>query len=145
MDQHEKERNMGSSAERNERKAADGKSGAGYRTEHDTMGEVLVPADRYWGAQTQRSYMNFRIGTEKMPAEIIRAFAVLKKAAALANAELGMLDKERSGVIARVCDEILDGKLDGNFPLAVWQTGSGTQSNMNVNEVIANRARELAG
>ena len=97
------------------------------------------------GAQTQRSYMNFRIGTEKMPAEIIRAFAVLKKAAALANAELGMLDKERSGVIARVCDEILDGKLDGNFPLAVWQTGSGTQSNMNVNEVIANRARELTG
>ena len=79
-----------------------------------------MPADRYWGAQTQRSYMNFRIGTEKMPAEIIRAFAVLKKAAALANAELGMLDKERSGVIARVCDEILDGKLDGNFP---WRSG----------------------
>ncbi len=114
-----------------------------YRKEHDTMGEVLVPADRYWGAQTQRSYMNFRIGTEKIPAEIIRAFAVLKKAAALANVELGMLDEERGKRIAQVCDEILDGKLDGNFPLAVWQTGSGTQSNMNVNEVIANRAAEL--
>ena len=118
---------------------------SGFRKEHDTMGEVLVPADKYWGAQTQRSYMNFRIGTEKMPEEIIRAFAVLKKAAALANADLGMLDRPRAEMIANVCDEILDGKLDGNFPLVVWQTGSGTQSNMNVNEVIANRAAELAG
>ena len=115
-----------------------------YRTEHDTMGEVQVPADRYWGAQTQRSYMNFKIGTEKMPPEIIRAFAVLKKAAAMANAELGMLNEERSRIIAGVCDEILAGRLEGNFPLAVWQTGSGTQSNMNVNEVIANRAAEIA-
>ena len=117
---------------------------SGFRKEHDTMGEVLVPADKYWGAQTQRSYMNFKIGTEKMPEGIIRAFAVLKKAAALANADLGMLDRPRADLIARVCDEILGGSLDGNFPLVVWQTGSGTQSNMNVNEVIANRASELS-
>lgn len=118
---------------------------SGFRKEYDTMGEVLVPADRYWGAQTQRSFMNFRIGTEKMPSEIIEAFAVLKKAAALANARLGALDEKRAETIAAVCDEILEGKLEGNFPLAVWQTGSGTQSNMNVNEVIANRASELTG
>lgn len=117
----------------------------GFRIEHDTMGEVQVPADKYWGAQTQRSFQNFRIGTEKMPVQIIEAFAVLKKAAALANVNLGMLDEERGKVIAEVCDEILAGKLDGNFPLAVWQTGSGTQSNMNVNEVIANRAAEITG
>lgn len=116
-----------------------------YRIEHDTMGEVKVPSDKYWGAQTQRSFQNFRISTEKIPCEIIRAFAILKKAAALANAELGVLDAERAGLICQVCDEILDGKLEGNFPLAVWQTGSGTQSNMNVNEVIANRANEIAG
>lgn len=144
MDQRERkaEQDMKS---RTEQRAADSRENAGYRTEHDTMGEVLVPADRYWGAQTQRSYMNFRIGTEKIPPQIIEAFAVLKKAAALANVELGMLDRERGEIIARVCDEILEGKLDGNFPLAVWQTGSGTQSNMNVNEVIANRASELTG
>lgn len=117
---------------------------ADYRIEHDTMGEVRVPADRYWAAQTQRSFENFKIGTEKIPADVIDAFAVLKKAAALANVELGMLDEERGKLIAEVCDEILEGKLDGNFPLAVWQTGSGTQSNMNVNEVIANRAMELS-
>ncbi|MBR5228350.1 MAG: class II fumarate hydratase [Firmicutes bacterium] len=117
----------------------------GFRIEHDTMGEVKVPADRYWGAQTQRSFQNFKIGTEKMPVQIIEAFAVLKKAAALANVKLGMLDAERGNVIAEVCDEILAGKLDGNFPLAVWQTGSGTQTNMNVNEVIANRASEITG
>ncbi|MCR4600828.1 MAG: class II fumarate hydratase [Clostridia bacterium] len=117
----------------------------GFRIEHDTMGEVKVPADRYWGAQTQRSFENFRIGTEKMPREIIEAFAYLKKAAALTNVELGMLDEPRGEVIARVCDEILEGKLEGNFPLAVWQTGSGTQSNMNVNEVVAARANELTG
>ncbi len=113
--------------------------------EHDTMGEVRVPADRYWGAQTQRSYENFRIGTERMPQEIIRAFAVVKKAAARANLRLGTLDQRRADAICTVCDEILSGALDGHFPLVVWQTGSGTQSNMNVNEVIANRANELLG
>ena len=116
-----------------------------YRVEHDTMGEVRVPADRYWGAQTQRSFENFKIGTEKMPAEIIRAFAILKQAAAAANHQLGKLDDQRYGLICQVCREILDGRLEGHFPLAVWQTGSGTQSNMNVNEVIANRGNELAG
>ncbi len=109
------------------------------------MGEIRVPADRYWGAQTERSFENFRIGTEKMPVEVTEAFAVLKKAAAEANCRLGRLDGERASLIAAVCDEILSGKLAGNFPLAVWQTGSGTQSNMNVNEVIANRGNELAG
>lgn len=116
-----------------------------FRMEHDSMGEVKVPADRYWGAQTQRSFENFQIGIEKIPMEVIRAFAVLKKAAAIANHRLGKLDKKRSQVIAQVCDEILAGKLDGHFPLAVWQTGSGTQSNMNVNEVIANRGNEISG
>lgn len=116
-----------------------------YRIEHDSMGEMKVPADCYWGAQTQRSFQNFQIGTEKMPAEIIRAFAVLKKAAAMANHRLGRLDEKRCGLIGRVCDEIMEGKLDREFPLAVWQTGSGTQSNMNVNEVIANRANAIAG
>ena len=116
-----------------------------YRTERDSMGEVRVPADRYWGAQTQRSLQNFEIGTEKIPREVIRAFAVLKKAAAIANNRLGKLDEERLGYISQVCDEILEGKLEGHFPLAVWQTGSGTQSNMNVNEVIANRGNLLAG
>ena len=116
-----------------------------YRTEHDSMGEMLVPADCHWGAQTQRSFQNFRIGTEKMPEEIIRAFAVLKKAAAMANHRLGKLDEERCRLIGEVCGEILEGKLDDDFPLVVWQTGSGTQSNMNVNEVIANRGNEIAG
>lgn len=116
-----------------------------YREEHDTMGKVLVPEDRYWGAQTQRSFENFRIGTEKMPPEVIRSFAILKKAAALVNAELGVLPEEKAEAIASACDEILEGKLEGNFPLAVWQTGSGTQSNMNVNEVAARRASELSG
>ena len=116
-----------------------------YRVEHDSMGEVNVPADRYWGAQTQRSYENFKIGIEKIPMEVIRAFAILKKSAAIANNRLGKLDDRRMELIAKACDEILEGKLDGHFPLAVWQTGSGTQSNMNVNEVIANRGNELAG
>ena len=116
-----------------------------YRTEHDSLGEVSVPADRYWGAQTQRSLDNFPIGNERMPAELIRAFAVLKKAAALANRDLGKLDADRAGLIARVCDEILAGELDEEFPLSVWQTGSGTQTNMNLNEVIANRGNALAG
>ena len=116
-----------------------------YRIERDSMGEMEVPADRYWGAQTQRSYQNFQIGTEKMPEEIVRAFGILKKAAALANHRLGKLDDERLGLISRACDEVVAGKLDGHFPLVVWQTGSGTQSNMNVNEVVANRGNELAG
>jgi fumarate hydratase class II len=117
-----------------------------YRTEHDTMGEVKVPATKYWGAQTERSRNNFRIGPEaSMPIEIIYAFAYLKKAAAMANAELGVLTADKLNLIARVCDEILDGKLDDEFPLVIWQTGSGTQSNMNVNEVIAYRAHVLSG
>ena len=115
------------------------------RIEHDTMGEVRVPADAYWGAQTQRSLENFKIGTDTMPVEVIRAFAVVKKAAALANTDLGRLDAEARDLIGQVCDEILAGDLDGHFPLKVWQTGSGTQTNMNVNEVISNRAHVLAG
>ena len=115
------------------------------RIERDSMGEIAVPADCHWGAQTQRSLEHFRIGTEKMPPEIIEAFAILKKAAANANEKLGVLTPERAGLIRAVCDEILTGKLSDQFPLAVWQTGSGTQSNMNVNEVIAHRANELAG
>ena len=118
---------------------------SGYRIERDSMGEMQVPADCYWGAQTQRSLENFCIGTEKMPPEIIAAFAVLKKAAANANEKLGRLTPERAGLIRAVCDEILEGRLSGQFPLAVWQTGSGTQTNMNVNEVVANRGNELAG
>lgn len=116
-----------------------------YRIEHDTMGEVRVPANRCWGAQTQRSHENFPIGTEKIPQEIIHAFAVLKKAAALTNCKLGNLDARRANAIAAACDEILAGKLDDEFPLVVWQTGSGTQSNMNVNEVVAARANALLG
>ena len=117
-----------------------------YRIEKDTMGTVEVPADKYWGAQTQRSKMNFPIGEPgSMPIEIIRAFAYLKKAAALTNTDLGVLPAEKSALIGKVCDEVLTGKLDDNFPLVIWQTGSGTQSNMNMNEVIANRAHVLAG
>lgn len=117
-----------------------------YRTEHDTMGEVRVPADKYWGAQTERSRNNFKIGPEaSMPHEIIRAFAYLKKAAALANCDLGVLPQNKCELIAQVCDEILEGKLNSEFPLVIWQTGSGTQSNMNVNEVVAYRAHVLSG
>lgn len=117
------------------------------RKEKDTLGFVEVPADAYWGAQTQRSIENFKINqaNDKMPIEIIRAFAVLKKAAAITNAEIGGLDAEKAEMIGKVCDEILEGKLDDQFPLVVWQTGSGTQSNMNVNEVVANRAHVLKG
>lgn len=116
------------------------------RKEEDTMGIVEVPEDKYWGAQTQRSVDNFKIGeAASMPIEIIRAFAVLKKAAALSNLELGVLPKDKAVLIAKVCDEILEGKLDDQFPLVIWQTGSGTQSNMNLNEVIANRAQVLNG
>ena len=117
-----------------------------FRIEHDTMGEVQVPADKYWGAQTERSRNNFKIGPEaSMPKEIIHAFGYLKKAAALANAELGVLAPEKASLIARACDEVIAGKLDDQFPLVIWQTGSGTQSNMNGNEVIANRAHVLNG
>ena len=118
-----------------------------YRIEHDSMGEVKVPADKYWGAQTERSRQNFKIGEEKMPREIIRAFGILKRAAAMANRELKPLKmtEEKLTVICAVCDEIIDGKLDEHFPLVVWQTGSGTQSNMNANEVIANRGNEILG
>ncbi|MGY6650407.1 class II fumarate hydratase [Wenyingzhuangia sp. IMCC45574] len=117
-----------------------------YRIEKDTMGEVQVPADKYWGAQTQRSINNFKIGPSgSMPLEIIYGFAYLKKAAAHANFDLGVLEEEKKNLISAVCDEILEGKHDDQFPLVVWQTGSGTQSNMNSNEVIANRAQELAG
>ena len=116
-----------------------------YRIEHDSMGEMKVPADRYWGAQTQRSKENFPIGTEIMPDEIITAFSYLKEAAAMANCRLGKMDEETKDLISAVCREIREGKLAGNFPLSVWQTGSGTQSNMNVNEVIANRGNEIAG
>lgn len=114
-----------------------------YRIEKDTLGEVKVPSDKYWGAQTQRSFENFKIGIEKMPMEVIYAFAILKKASAIANNKLNKLDEKRKDLIIQVCDEIIDGKLDEHFPLAVWQTGSGTQSNMNMNEVIANRANEI--
>ena len=118
-----------------------------YRIEKDTMGEVKVPADAYYGAQTQRSIDNFKIAQNinKMPEEIIRAFAYLKKAAAITNYEAGILSKEKSDLISKVCDEILEGKLNDYFPLVVWQTGSGTQSNMNVNEVIAYRGHVLNG
>lgn len=116
-----------------------------FRKEKDSMGYINVPAERYWAAQTQRSSDNFKIGGQKMPIEIIRAFAILKKAAAITNAELKVLDNKKAKLIAKVCDEILKGQLDDEFPLVVWQTGSGTQSNMNLNEVIANRGHVING
>ena len=118
-----------------------------YRIEKDTMGEVHVPTDKYWGAQTQRSKMNFKIGGENMhmPNEIVKAFAILKKSAAEANCELGVLDQSKSDLIGKVCDEVINGELDDQFPLVIWQTGSGTQSNMNMNEVVANRAHVING
>ncbi|GIX07563.1 MAG: fumarate hydratase class II [Candidatus Poribacteria bacterium] len=115
------------------------------RIERDSMGEVAVPADRYWGAQTQRALMNFRIGSERMPRELIRALAVVKQAAAEVNAELGLLDPQIAEAIQKAAQEVIEGKLDDHFPLVIWQTGSGTQTNMNVNEVIANRAIEMLG
>lgn len=114
-----------------------------YRIERDTLGEMKVPADKYWGAQTQRSKENFPIGSEKMPMEVVRAFAQLKKAAAIANQKLGKLSATKRDAIVKACDEVLEGKFDDHFPLVVWQTGSGTQSNMNVNEVVARRANEI--
>jgi fumarate hydratase class II len=115
------------------------------RTETDSMGEIEVPADKYWGAQTQRSLLHFNIGDDRMPREMIRALGILKKAAALVNQELGKLPPEKARLIVQACDEVIAGKLDEHFPLRVWQTGSGTQTNMNANEVISNRAIELAG
>src|SRR5436309_11389231 len=119
--------------------------GAGTRVESDSMGTIEVPADRYWGAQTQRSIHHFSIGDDRMPVEVVRAFGILKKACAQVNAESGRLDREKADLIVKVADEVIEGKLDDHFPLYVWQTGSGTQSNMNANEVISNRAIELAG
>jgi len=116
-----------------------------YRKEKDSIGTIKVPAEKYWAAQTQRSLQNFEIGGQQMPKEIIYAFAYLKKAAAQTNSELGVLAKNKANLIGKVCDEILAGKLDDQFPLVVWQTGSGTQSNMNVNEVVANRGHVLKG
>ena len=116
-----------------------------YRIEKDTMGEVKVPADKYWAAQTERSFENFKIGGEIMPREITHAFGILKKAAAIANYNLGKLPEEKRNAIEAACDEVISGKLNEHFPLVVWQTGSGTQSNMNANEVIANRGNEIAG
>jgi fumarate hydratase class II len=117
----------------------------GTRTETDSMGSVEVPADRYWGAQTQRSLHHFSIGDDRMPIEVVRAFGILKKAATLVNLELGRLPQDKADLIVAAAEEVADGRLDDHFPLFVWQTGSGTQSNMNANEVIANRAIELAG
>ena len=116
-----------------------------YRIERDSMGEMQVPADKYWGAQTQRSKQNFQIGGEIMPREITHAFGILKKAAAMANYKLGKLDERRRDLILQACDEVISGQLNDHFPLVVWQTGSGTQSNMNANEVIANRGNAIAG
>ena len=116
-----------------------------YRIESDSMGEVNVPKDRYYGAQTARSLSNFKIGGDRFPRELIRALGVLKKAAAMTNEELGTLPKEKAQLIIKAADEVIEGKLDAHFPLVVWQTGSGTQTNMNANEVISNRAIELAG
>jgi len=116
-----------------------------YRIEKDSLGKIKVPKDKLWGAQTQRSLKNFKIGKGFMPIEVIRAFAILKKAAALTNMELEQLDEKRTIAITKACDEIIEGKLDNNFPLVVWQTGSGTQTNMNVNEVIAHRANQIIG
>ncbi len=116
-----------------------------YRIEKDTMGEMNVPAEKYWGAQTQRSIHNFEIGNEKMPLEIVYGFANLKKACALVNQSLGRLNDEKTTAISKACDMVLTGELDDNFPLVVWQTGSGTQSNMNMNEVVANKATEILG
>ncbi len=117
----------------------------GYRTETDSMGEIQVPEEKYYGAQTARSLMNFRIGSDRFPREMIRALGILKKAAALTNQELGSLPGEKADLIVRAADEVIEGKLDEHFPLVVWQTGSGTQTNMNSNEVISNRAIEMAG
>ncbi|HEY5743236.1 MAG TPA: lyase family protein, partial [Terrimicrobiaceae bacterium] len=116
-----------------------------HRVESDTMGPIYVPHDRYWGAQTARSLIHFDIGDDVKPPELIRALGILKKACALANRDLGKLSEEKADLIGRAADEVIGGKLDSHFPLSIWQTGSGTQSNMNANEVISNRAIEMAG
>ena len=116
-----------------------------YRIEKDTMGEIQVPINKYWAAQTQRSIENFPIGEEKMPKEVVIGFAYLKKACAIVNNKLERLDDTKCKAISQACDEVIEGKLDGNFPLVVWQTGSGTQSNMNMNEVVSSRASEILG
>ena len=116
-----------------------------FRIEKDTMGEIEVPSDRYWGAQTQRSLQNFKIGGEQFPREFIRAYGLVKQVAAEVNSEIGVLDKDLGKAIGEAAQEVIDGKLDDHFPLVVWQTGSGTQTNMNFNEVIANRAIEMSG
>ena len=121
------------------------KQNTAKRTESDSMGDIEVSADRYWGAQTERSLHHFNIGNDIMPREMIRALGILKKACALVNQDLGKLSAEKAKLIAQACDEVIEGKLDEHFPLRVWQTGSGTQTNMNANEVISNRAIELAG
>src|SRR6266403_3329654 len=126
------------------RAATSSRSGS-TRMETDSFGPIPVPADRYWGAQTERSRQNFRIGQDRMPMPIIRALGIVKLAAAQTNRELGLLDQRRARAIARAAQEVIDGKLDDHFPLVVWQTGSGTQTNMNVNEVIAARANEMLG
>src|SRR3569832_916152 len=118
---------------------------ASTRTETDSFGPIEVPADRYWGAQTERSRQNFRIGTDRMPIALVHALGIVKLAAAQTNLELGLLDRRRASAIIRAAREVIEGRLDDHFPLVVWQTGSGTQSNMNLNEVIANRANELLG
>ena len=115
-----------------------------YRLEKDSLGEVKVPADKLWGAQTQRSFENFRIGTEQIPPEMVEVFGMLKRAAAVVNKDLGVLESSQADAIIAACDELLAGKLAGNFPLSVWQTGSGTQFNMNINEVLAHRAQQIA-
>src|SRR5256886_5529701 len=118
---------------------------ASHRTESDSMGSIEVHSDKYWGAQTQRSLHHFDIGEDKMPPELIRAFGVLKKAAALVNQDLGKLPEDKTRLIVQAADEVISGKLNDHFPLRIWQTGSGTQTNMNANEVISNRAIELSG
>src|SRR6267154_4776786 len=124
--------------------ATSGGQATRMRTESDSMGKIEVPANVYWGAQTQRSLLHFNIGRDIMPPELIRAFGILKKACALVNQDLGKLPAEKAKLIAQACDEVIAGKLDDHFPLRVWQTGSGTQTNMNANEVISNRAIEIA-
>ena len=116
-----------------------------YRIEKDTMGEIKVKKNVYWGAQTQRAVENFKIGDHKIPMELIYAYAIVKKAAALVNYDCGVLKKDKADIISKICNEIIEGKLDGHFPLTIWQSGSGTQTNMNLNEVVSNRAIEVLG
>src|SRR5882672_10255637 len=136
---------MTMSSEASEQKETRLETKTGVRIESDSMGEIEVPPDKYWGAQTERSLLHFNIGHDVMPREMIRALGILKKAAAIVNQELGKLTDDKLKLIAQAADEVIEGKLDDHFPLKVWQTGSGTQTNMNTNEVISNRAIEIAG